>query len=339
MRKVIIVCFFVFGIIVNVGAQESFYKGKTLQFIVGYAAGGGYDTYTRLIARHIGRHIAGNPLTVVENRTGAGGLIAVNFLYNQAKPDGLTIGNWNGMLALQQKLGLSGAQFDGQKFEAVGAPINQNQVCVLAKKSGIQTMHDWLVSSRPIKLGGLGPGTSPSDMARILEAALALPIQLVEGYKGGAEVRLAFDSGEVEGMCGLAWEIAKSTWRKQLDDANILVQGVEKPHPELLAVPLAIDFAKNADARELIRIGIHQVSKVLQIYSLPPGTSIERVKIIRRAFEQTLKDPAFLAEARKSQLDISWTSGEDVDNIIASFAKLSPAISSKLKDVLLPEKH
>ena len=253
--------------------------------------------------------------------------------------DGLIIGNWNGMLALQQQLGLRGAQFDGQKFEAVGAPINQHQICLLAKTSGIQTMHDWLASSRPIKLGGLGPGTSPSDMARVLGAALALPIQLVEGYKGGAQVRLAFDSGEVEGMCGLAWEIAKSTWRKQLDDGNIVVQGVDKPHPELPTVPLAIDFARNSDARELIKIGIQEVSRVLQIYSLPPGTSIERVKIIRRAFEQTLKDREFLAEAKKSQLDISWTSGEDVEKIIASFAKLSPAISSKLKDVLLPEKH
>ncbi|MBI4527509.1 MAG: hypothetical protein HY695_27250 [Deltaproteobacteria bacterium] len=328
-----------FALTLNVHAQDSFYRGKTLLFIVGYAAGGGYDTYTRLIARHIGKHIPGNPSTLVENRTGAGGLIAVNSLYNQAKPDGLTIGNWNGMLALQQRLGLSGAQFDGQRFESVGAPVNQNQVCVIAKKSGVHTMDQWRASPRPLKIAGLGPGTSPSDMARVLEAALALPMQLVEGYKGGAEVRLALDSGEVEGMCGLAWEIAKSTWRKQLDSANVVVQGVAKPHWELPNVPLAIDFARTHDARELIRIALHDASKVLQIYSCPPGTPKDRVQILRRAFEQTLKDPDLLIEAKKSQLDISWTSGEEVAEIISGFTKLPAPIAARLKEILLPKKN
>ena len=319
-------------------AQERFYKDKTIHFIVAYAAGGGYDTYTRLIAKHISKHIPGSPSTIVENKTGAGGLIAVNFLYNQAKPDGLTIGNWNGMLGLQQHLGLSGVQFDAPRFESIGAPVRQNQTCLISKASGITSLEKWIASKKPVKLGGLGPGTTPSDMARVLSAALGLPMQLVEGYKGGAEVRLALDSGELEGMCGLAWEIAKATWRKQLEYMSVVAQAVPKAHPDLPNVPLAIDFAKSDEARQLIRVGLHDVSTVVQIYTVPPGTPRDRVQLLRKAFQDTLKDPEFLAEARKAQLDVDPVSADEVAEIISGFAKLPPSLLGRLKEILLPKK-
>lgn len=317
---------------------EEFYSNKTVRFVVAYAAGGGYDTYTRAIARHIGKQIPGNPSTIVENRTGAGGLIGVNFLYNQAKPDGLTVGNWNGMLGLQQHLGLGGVEFDAPKFEAIGAPVRQNQTCVISKASGITSLEQWMSSKKPLKLGGFGPGSTPSDMARVVSAALGLPIQLVEGYKGGAEVRLALDSGELEGMCGLAWEIAKSTWRKQLEYMTVVVLAMPKAHPEIAKVPLAINFAKSEEARQLIRVALHDVSTVVQIYTAPPGTPKDRMQILRKAFQDTLKDPEFLAEAKKAQLDLDPVSGEEVAEIIAGFARLPPALAGKLKDILLPKK-
>jgi len=342
-RKMLSLLFLIIvGLVLGLGivhswAQE-FYKDKAVRFVVAYAAGGGYDTYTRLIARHISKHIPGQPSAIVENKTGAGGLIAVNFLYNQAKPDGLTIGNWNGMLGLQQHLGLSGVEYDAPKFESIGAPVRQSQTCLITNASGITSVEKWMASKKPVKLGGLGPGTTPSDMARVLSAALGLPMQLVEGYKGGADVRLALDSDELEGMCGLAWEIAKATWSKQLEYMTVVVQAMPKAHPDLPKVPLAINFAKSEEARQLIHVGLHDVSTVVQIYTAPPGTPKDRVQILRKAFQDTLKDPEFLAEAKKARLELDPISAEEVAEIIAGFAKLPLALLGKLKDILLPKK-
>jgi tripartite-type tricarboxylate transporter receptor subunit TctC len=316
---------------------EEFYGNKSIRFIVAYSAGGNYDIYTRVIARHFGKHIPGHPSTIVENKTGAGGLIGVNFLY-KAKPDGLTVGNWNAALALQQFLGLSGVEFDAPKFESIGAPSRQSAICAITKASGITSLEQWMNSKRPLKLGGFGPGSAPSDMARVLSAALGLPIQLVEGYKGGADVRLALDSGELEGMCGIAWEIFKSaTWGKQLGSMTAVVLAMPKAHPEIPKVPLAINFAKNEEARQLIRVALHDVSKVVQIYTAPPGTPKDRVGILRKAFQETLKDPEFQAEAKKAQLDLDPVSGEEVAEVIAGFGKLPPYLLDKLKDILLPK--
>jgi tripartite-type tricarboxylate transporter receptor subunit TctC len=329
----------VLGLTISPSPAQDFYRNKTVHFVVAYAAGGGYDTYTRVIAKHIGKHIPGQPSTVVENRTGAGGLLAVNFLYNQAKPDGLTVGNWNGMLGLQQLLGLNGAEFDAQRFESIGAPIRPNPTCIIAKASGITTLEQWMGAKKPVKLGGLGPGTTNSDMARILSAALGLPTQLVEGYKGGADVRLALDSGELEGMCGVPWEIVKSTWRKQLEYMNVVIQGMPKAHPDIPEVPLAINVAKTEEARQLIRVGLHNVTTVTQIYSAPPNTPKDRVQILRKAFLDTLKNPEFLADAKKAQLEFNPVAGEDVSEIISGFAQLSSSLKNRLKDILLPKKN
>jgi tripartite-type tricarboxylate transporter receptor subunit TctC len=317
---------------------EEFYGNKSIRFIVAYSAGGNYDIYTRSIARHFGKHIPGHPSTIVENKTGAGGLVGVNFLY-QAKPDGLTLGNWNAALALQQYLGLSGVEFDAPKFESIGAPSRQSATCGLTKASGITSLEQWMTAKRPLKLGGFGPGSAPSDMARVLSVALGLPLQLVEGYKGGADVRLALDSGELEGMCGIAWEIFRSaTWRKQLESMTVVLLAMPKAHPEIPKVPLAINFAKSDEARQLIRVALHDVSKVVQIYTAPPGTPKDRVKILRNAFQETLKDPEFQAEANKAQLDLDPVSGEEVAEIISGFGHLPPSLLNKLKDILLPKK-
>ena len=183
-------------------AQEPFYKNKTVRIIVGGSAGGGYDTYTRAIARHLGKHIPGNPTFVVENMTGAGSLIAANHLYKVAKPDGLTIGHFIGGLFLGQVLGQKGIEFDARKFEFIGAPITDHVVCAMTKASGITSVEQWLASKGPVKMGGIAPGTStPDNATRILKVALGLPIQLVTGYKCTADVRLAAESGEVAGGC------------------------------------------------------------------------------------------------------------------------------------------
>lgn len=239
-------------------ASDDFYRGKNIRIVVGFAAGGGFDAYSRVIGRHMGKFIPGNPTFVVDNMTGAGSLIAANHVYKVAKPDGLTIGHFIGGLILQQVMGGSGIEFDARKFEMIGVPVKENVVCALRKESGITSVESWLAAKAPVKLGGTAPGSTTDDVAKILREAVGLPIQLVSGYKGTADIRLAADSGELAGGCW-AWESIKVTWRQALDAKNVVVvlQTIPKPHPELPTIPLAINFAKTDEAKKLVEAGIH----------------------------------------------------------------------------------
>jgi tripartite-type tricarboxylate transporter receptor subunit TctC len=315
---------------------EDFYKGKNIKVIVGFSAGGGFDTYARALARHMSKHIPGSPTVVVENMTGAGSLIAANHVFKVAKPDGLTIGHFIGGLFLGQVLGQPGIEFDARKFEYIGAPISDHVVCAMTKASGITSMERWMAAKTPVKMGGIAPGTStPDNATRILKAALGLPIQLVTGYKGTADVRLAAEGGEVAGGCW-GWDSVSVTWRKALDvgDAVVVLQANRKTHPELANIPQAIKFAKTEEARKMIEVGIHGDSDIVRTYTLPPGTPKERVQALRSAFDATLKDPEFVAEAKKSRLNIGPIPVEDIEKDIAGLFKLDPALVSKLKDVL-----
>ncbi len=316
---------------------DEFYKGKTVTFVVGFAAGGGFDTYTRLIARHFGKHVPGDPTVVVENRTGAGGLIAANYLYNQAPHDGTVIGNWIGPLVLQQVLGNKAAQFDGRKFGWLGVPTPDSDVCALTKASDIKTMDDWFKSKRPIKIGSTGPGSATADVPRLLQAALELPIKLVEGYRGTAKVRLAAESGEIDGGCW-AWESIKATWAKGLQsgEVHIVLQTTEKSHPELKNVPLAIQYAKTDEARALLDVAAGIYAKGARPYTVPPGLPQDRLQLLQKAFMETLRDPDLLAEAKKSRLDIDPVDGPTMAKLMSGLYDLSPALKSKLTKLLIP---
>ena len=328
----------VIGLVLIVSAAHSaapFYEGKTIRIIVGFSAGGGYDTYSRLIARHMTRHIPGNPTLIVENMAGAGSLVSANHLYKVGKPDGLAIGHFIGGLFIQQLLGKPGIEFDGRKFEYIGVPAQDNYVIGLSKAGGITSMEKWIAAKTPVKLGGIAPGTATSDIPRLLMATLGLPIQIVDGYKGTADVRLAFNSGEVHGVCN-AWESFKSTWRKERDSGDLIVvlQNIPKAHPELPKVPLAIDFAKTDEARKLIQVGAHSLGPTARPFVLPPGTPKERVEILRRAFTDTMKDPEFLAEAKKANLDINPADGVELERNVKEVFNLDPGLVPKLREIL-----
>ena len=317
-------------------AAEEFFKGKSIRIVVGFSAGGGFDTYARAIARHMSKHIPGNPGIVVENMTGAGSLIAANHVYKVAKPDGLTIGHFIGGFFLGQVLGQPGIEFDARKFEFIGAPVSDHVVCALTKASGITSIEKWMASKIPVKMGGLAPGTStPDNATRILKAALGLPIQLVTGYKGTADVRLAADSGEIAGGCW-GWDSISVTWRKALDsgDVAIILQANRKNHPDLPNVPQAIKLAKSDESRRMIDVGIHGDSDIVRTYTLPPGTPKDRLQILRKAFEATLKDAEFAADAKKARLNIDPISPDEIEKDIAGLFKLDPALLTRLKDVL-----
>ena len=315
-------------------ADHEYYRGKTVRIVVGLSAGGGFDIYARALARHLGKHIPGNPSFVVDNMPGAGSMIAANHVYKAAKPDGLTMGHFVGSLFMQQLLGRPGAEFEATKYEFVGSPIPEKTACALTKASGITSMDRWLAAKTPVKLGATGSGPIV-DVPKILQVALGLPIQLVAGYKGTADIRLAAEGGELAGACW-SWEAIKSTWAKGLEsgDVNIVLQALPKAHPDLPKVPLAINYAKADAARQLIRIGIHEAADIARPFVMPPGTPKDRVQLLRSAFLATLRDSAFLAEAEKSKLDVDPISGEEMEKIVAGLYKINPATLAKLKEVL-----
>src|SRR3990172_9133266 len=249
-----------------------YYEGKTIRFFVGSAQGGGYDTYTRVLARHFGKHIPGNPTIIVDNMPGAGGLVSANYLFRVAKPDGLTIGHFVGGQFLQQLLGRPGIEFDALKFEYVGVPAQDNFVFGVAKSTGISSIDQWLASKTVIKFGAITSGDGTYDISKVVEGALGLPIQVVSGYKGTAPIRLAFNSGEVSGLSN-SWQSYRSTWRKELEtgDVIIVVQVSAKPHPDLPKVPLAINLAKTGEARKLIQAVEQAHGAAVRPYVLPPG--------------------------------------------------------------------
>ncbi len=317
-------------------STHEFYKGKTIRLVVGLSAGGGFDTYSRMISRHMGKHIPGNPTVIVENVTGAGSRIAANQLYKVAKPDGLTMANFIGAILMDPMLGRPGAEYDPAKFEYLGTPQKDHRLCVLTKTSGITNIEAWMAAKTPIKLGGVAPGTGLDDGAKVLKVALGLPIQLVSGYKGTAEVRLAAESGEVAGACGWGWDSVRATWGKALEtgEVGIILQTRPKPHPELPNIPLALDLAKTEEARQLIKVAINDSADMNRIYALPPGTPKDRVQLLRKAFLDTMKDADFLAEAKKLKLDIDAVSGEDLEATIKGVLNLDPALVAKLRDIL-----
>jgi tripartite-type tricarboxylate transporter receptor subunit TctC len=317
------------------GAQDSFYKGKTVRIIVGAAAGGGYDTYSRTIARHMGKHLAGNPTVVVENMPGAGFLISANHMYRVAKPDGLTIGHFIGGLFLQQFLGKPGVEFESVKFGFVGAPGQDNYVLGISKSLGITSIEQWLSSKTVVKLGGVGAGSATDDIPKILKEAIGLPLQVVSGYTGTATVKLAFNSGEVQGVDN-SWESFKATWRNELESGNLIIvlQNVPKPHPDLPKVPLDINYAKTDEGRKLIRAVVHTVGPTARPYVVPPGTPKDRIEILRKAFMDTMKDPEFLADAEKAKLDINPLDGATLEKNVREVFNVDPTLVPKLKEIL-----
>jgi tripartite-type tricarboxylate transporter receptor subunit TctC len=318
------------------GAQD--YKDKTLTIVVGYSPGGSFDLYARVIARHIGRYLPGNPTRIVENMTGAGGIIAANHLYNRVKPDGLTIGAWASPLVLQHVMGNEAAQFDGRKFGYLGIPSPYDTVCTFNQQSGITKMDDWINAKRPQKISTIGPGTSTSDIPKLLKAALNLPMDVIDGYKGGADARLAVESGEVDGYCG-SWGTVETVWRSAYASKKIVpvLQASLKSPSKYKQIPLAISYAKTEEARELLTVA-DNVHGAQFPFSVPPGMEKARLELLQRAFIQTLNDKELRAEAKKSELDVEPVDGPTITKTLVGLYDLKPATVARLKDILLPKK-
>ncbi len=324
--------------LVPVAGGEAAAQG-TLTFVVGAGAGSVFDRTTRTLAKHIVRHLPDRPAVAVRNMVGGGGSVAAEYLYREAKPDGRTVGNWAGDLIHSQIFGGKGVQLDTRRFAWVGAVSPLHPVCILTKASGIGDLAAWSGAKKPVKLGGVGRNDAATNMSRVLGATLGLPLKLIDGYKGPVNVRLAAGSQEVEGGCWY-WQAVKQAWRKMLAarEAQVVLQAMAKPHPELPSVPNALDLAKSEDARMLLMYGVHDPARLARAYSLPPGTPDARVAALRKAFADTVADPAFVAEANSQGLEVRPLGGAEIEKTVKDLFALEPKFIVQLRKLLFPEK-
>ena len=313
---------------------QDFYRDKTIRFIVGQAAGGGYDAYTRTIARHIGKYIPGNPTAVVDNMTGAGSLVAANYLYNSAKPDGLTIGNWNSALVFNQAMGDPNVKFDARNFGWIGAPSKSVPVCLIMGFVGPKTMDEIVKSGKTLRMGGTGPGSHSIDMPLMLNRMTGTKFTVVSGYQGTAQIKIALQRREVDGHC-TNWDSVLATQKDLLDgkgDDRLIPFILHAPVPEAegKGVTLISEAIKNENHMRAYRAYMAQME-----YSRPlttaPNTPRERLEILRRAFKSTLADNDFLAQANKLKLDINHVSGEESEKWVAEVLSIPPKMKEELK--------
>lgn len=316
-----------------VSAQKDFYKGKTIRFVVGFAAGGGYDLAARIIGRHIDRHIPGNPTIVVENMTGAGSLIAANYTYNSAKPDGLFVGIWNSAYVLRQALGDKAVRLDARKLGWIGAPTKGTPFCAIMGHTGLKSLKDIVAADREIKMGATGPGSTYDDMPQILNRTIGTKFKVISGYEGTGTILVAMRRKEVDGGCW-TWESARTTARSVLDakgDDKLIPFAIHSryPDPEVKDIPLIPDLIKDKDNLSAYRTwaGTYEFQRP---FSVPPGTPKDRLQILRKAFADTMKDPEFLADAKKSKFDETYVSAEQIEKYVEEILSVTP----KAKELL-----
>jgi tripartite-type tricarboxylate transporter receptor subunit TctC len=316
-------------------AAEDLFKGKTIRLLIGYSAGGGYDTYGRAIARHFGKHIPGNPEIVVDQMTGAGSLIAANYLYNQAKPDGLTMGLWNSGHIFQEALhGNPGILFSGERFGYLGAPSNGNPVCAIMAKTGLKTLAD-VQGASGLKFGATGAaGSALADVPKILNKWLGTDIKVVSGYKGSSKVRLAIQEHEVDGACW-GWESMSVTGRAMLDatgDDEFIPFAVTfaADDPELKGLPVIGDEIKDPAHKALLKVWATGY-EFQRPYTLPPGTSEEIMGILSTAYAATMADPAFLADANQAKLYLLPRTRAETEGWVAEMLRMSSDTRAELQ--------
>ena len=292
-----------------------FYKGKVMTIYIGVAAGGGYDAYGRVVARHIIRHIPGNPDMVAKNYTGAGGIRMVNALYNVFPQDGTVVAIIGRNVVAEPLFGNKSAKYDGSRIQWLGSLNSEYSMCTFWHESPIKTTEDLL--TRRAVVGGVGVGSTIDVHTRLVNNLLGAKLKLVTGYPGGADVNLATERREVDGRCGWSWSSILATgadWLKN-DKISMTIQFAMKKHPDLQNVPLILDMVRNERDRKALKVHL-----AAQLYGRPlgvgPGVPKERFLALRKAFDATMKDSEFLADAKKRRLPIDPTSGEDVQAMI-----------------------
>jgi tripartite-type tricarboxylate transporter receptor subunit TctC len=309
-----------------------FYKANdTIRLVVGSEPGGGYDAYARLLAKHLGKHIPGNPNIVVQNMPGAGGIVAANWIYNIAPKDGTAIGQTQRLVPIKQIMGEPGPQFETAKFNWLGSLASEVTTCLAWKAStDVKTLED--LKKKEVIIGGSGPNDTETVPA-ILNNVLGTKFKIISGYPSSTAITLAMERGEVQAVCS-SWSSLKTRnahWFQGDPKVNILVQASTKKHPELPNVPLALDHAKNPEDKALLELNDARLA-VGRPFMLPPGVPADRVKALRTAFDKMVKDKEFLADAKKEKRELDVVSGEEMQELFARLAKTPKPLIQRLVD-------
>jgi tripartite-type tricarboxylate transporter receptor subunit TctC len=314
-----------------------FYKGKVITILAGSSAGGGLDTYARLLARHLGDFIPGKPKTVVQNMPGAGSLIAARYLYTKSAKDGtqLAIVLPGALLYNLLKKDIRPA-YDPTKLNYVGNANSETVVCVIRRDAPVKDFKD-VFENKELIVGGTGPGSTMIDYPNVARVILGAKIKLIPGYKGSRQVSLAANKNEVHGACGLAWSSAKQQYAGIEDGKGpfkVLVQEDVKTHPELKGkAPLAIDFAKTAGQKEALTL-MYAQGIITRPFIMPPGVPADRVAAMRKAFMETMNSKALQADATKQKTEAVATDGAFVQDLVARIYKAPAATVAQLKAAL-----
>lgn len=323
---------------------EDFFAGKTIRVAVGFAAGGGYDTYARIVARHMGKHIAGNPSFVVENMDGAGSLIAANYTYSKAPRDGTFIGVWNSAFVLYQALGDRAVRLDARKLNWIGAPVKGSPGCNIMGHTGLKTMDEVVKSGKALKMGATRAGSTYNDLPKILNQTVGTKFDVITGYTGTSKITVAMRAKELDGGCW-GWESARVTARAMLDatgDQKLIPIIIHSKweDPELKGVPLTRDYIKakaGKDGVDLYNAWVNQY-EFQRPWVAPPGLAKDRVETLRKAFKATLDDPAFMAEAKKSKLVINNVSADEINGLVKEILDISPKAKKGLQFLVRKQK-
>jgi len=318
-------------------AVSEFYRGKTVRIIVGFSAGGGYDQYSRLIGRHLSKYIPGNPAVIVENMPGAGSIIAANHIYNAALKDGTVVGNISGPIVLEQLFGTPSIQFDMAKFRYLAVPVSESYLMIVTKKPGISKFDELIgPKSKQVSLGAI-PGSTVEHAPVLARDVLGANLKVVSGYKGTADVRLAMDSGEVDGFFN-TWTSSKVTSFDKVKNGDwiVLAQLSEKPIKDLIIpnVPTIPQIAKTEEHRLILKYGTSTPNEFGKVYVVPSGTPQDRAKALEVAFQRVFADKELLADANKGKLEIDPLIGEDIHKLVVEFLGMSPELKTKLHSAL-----
>ena len=321
-------------------AQANYYTGKTLTVVVGSAPGGLYDLWGRLLARTMGKYIPGNPTMLVQNMPGGGSIVAANYLYGIAKPDGLTIGMFQTHLYLEQMVGRQEVKFDVRRFNWLGSQEKGQMMLYIRADSPYKSLDDILKAKEPPKCGGSGATDQTALLTRLLEETIGAKFIRVLGYKGGSEVDLAMERGEV--VCRatrITVHFSREpflSWEKKGFDRHLLQAGMKRD-PRLPDVPTIYELLDSHKTPEVGRRLAHVIlsgDELGRPMVAPPGVPADRVKILREAYNRTLKDPELMAEVAKSRLDMEPSTGEEIEAIIRDVMDQPPEVVSLVKKLI-----
>jgi len=307
-----------------------FYKGKQISLLVGFGPGGEDDLWARMVSRHLTTHIPGNPNVVPQHTPGSGGLLVANRLYNTAAKDGTVIGMINRGIVFEPLLGGQGTQFDALKINYIGSPGRDTTVCAARKDAAVQSLQDLYTKELPV--GGTGSGADTAIYPEFLSALLGMKFRLVKGYQGSHEIQLAMERGEVQGIC-LAYDSLSRGNLARTGRINVLLQAALEPDPRIMDAPMVLEAARSAEDRKSLALFFARAA-MGRPFVAPPDVPADRLAALRQAFEATLRDPAFIEDAKKQNLNVVPISGREMFDIVANAYRAPPEIVKRTLQAL-----